>query len=120
MKCNVVLCGEGCGEDFSCAGELQFNGKNFSLSYIFGGDKCLLTYDGSILRHRKGGEIPVSLEFIQGKNTLCKFGDGKLSGEIPVFTENLQIEISTQKIYIYVVYELGGERKEMKISAERI
>ena len=94
------------------------NEKSFSLSYVFGGDSCRLTYDGQGLKHRKSGEIPVSLEFVSNRKTLCKIGDGEFSGEIPVYTHSLSVRIDADKVFIEVGYELDGENKQMKISAQ--
>ena len=120
MKCKVVLYGVEQTQNLTCLGELLLNEKSFNLSYIFGGDSCLLTYDGEILRHEKKGEIPVCIEFIANKKSLCKIGDGKFCGEIPVLTNSLDVRLGTKDISVSVVYELDGEAKQMKISAVTI
>lgn len=120
MKCKVVLFGEGQAQNFSCFGELVLNGKRFNLSYVFGGDSCLLTYDGKILRHEKKGEIPVCIEFTENRNTLCKIGSGGFYGEIPVLTNSLDVRLGTDNIFVNVVYRLDGDVKQMKISAESL
>ena len=120
MKCKVVLYGEDKTQNFSCIGELILGGNNFSLSYVFNGDSCSLTYDGRILRHQKQGEIPVNIEFALNKKTLCKIGDGEFFGEIPVFTNSLNVHMGAQNLSVTVVYELNGECKKMQIFAECI
>lgn len=120
MKCNVVLCGDAQNETISCIGELNIKGKGFALSYSYGGDSCLLAYDGHILRHKKEGEIPVCINFILNENTACTIGDSAFSGEIPVLTNSLNVHMVAKTLSISVVYELGGEIKKMKISAESI
>ena len=117
MKCKVVLHSDGQTQNFSCVGELILNEKSFSLSYTFGPDICFLTYDGEILRHEKKGEIPVSIEFVSSGKTLCKIGSDGFSGEIPVYTNSLEVRVCDGNISIEIVYELGGENKQMKISA---
>lgn len=118
MKCNVVLYGDGQNQNFSFVGELILCEKYCSLSYNFNGDDCLLTYDGELLRHENKGEIPVNIEFVPNKKTLCKIGSGEFFGEIPVLTNSLEVRIDDKKVFIDVVYELGGENKQMKISAQ--
>ena len=120
MQCKVVLYGDGRTQNFSCAGELFVFEKSFSLSYFYGLDNCSLTYDGQILQHKKFGEIPVSIEFIANKKTLCRIGNDEFSGKIPVFTNSLEVQFCDKKIFIDVVYELDGENKQMKISAEAL
>lgn len=118
MRCNVVLFGEGETQNFSCTGELFLFEGSFSLSYFFGFDPCFLTYNGELLTHKKSGEIPVSIEFAENKKTLCKIGNGEFSGKIHVFTKSLIVQKDTRKISVEVVYELDGEERQMKISAE--
>ena len=120
MKCKVVLYGEDKTQNFSCIGELILGEKNFSLSYVFNGDSCRLTCDGQILHHQKQGEIPVNMEFALNKKTLCKIGNGEFFGEIPVFTNSLNVHTGAKTLSVSVVYELDGEGKKMQIFAECI
>ena len=118
MKCKVVIFGEDKTQKFSCEGELILRKAGFSLSYVFDGNKCLLSYDGEILYHQQKGEIPVNLEFVANKKTLCKIGEGNFCGEFPVLTHILQVQLGTQNISVNVVYELNGDKKQMQIFAE--
>lgn len=118
MMCSVVLYGDGQTQNFSCTGELFLFKKSFSLSYMYGLENCFLTYDGELLRHKKTGEIPVEIEFVTNSQTLCKIGSGEFSGEIPVFTKSLKVQVSAEKVFIDIVYELDGENRQMKISAD--
>lgn len=120
MKCKVVLCGEDKTQNLSCIGDLILSEKCFTLSYIFDGNCCLLAYDGKILRHEKKGEIPVCIEFVANKKSLCKIGEGGFCGEIPVFTKDLKVQFGAKKISVAVGYELGGEEKLMQIYAESL
>ena len=120
MKCKVVILGEDKTQNHSCVGELILSGKMFSLSYIFEGDSCLLTYDGEILQHEKKGEIPVYMQFIENKSTLCKVGEGEYRFEIPVFTNCLKVQTDPKSVNIEIVYELAGEDKRMQIFAESL
>ncbi|MCH5148713.1 MAG: DUF1934 family protein [Clostridiales bacterium] len=118
MKCKVVLCGEEKTQNFSCIGELNLGEKSFSLSYVFNGDSCRLSYDGQLLRHQRQGEIPVLIEFDLNKRTLCKIGSGEFSGLIPVLTHSLNVQTGAKTASVSVVYELDGEDKKMQIIAE--
>lgn len=118
MRCNIVIYGDEQTQEFSCVGELFLFEKDFSLSYMFGLDNCFLTYDGQLLRHKKTGDIPVEIEFVPNKRTLCRIGSGEFSGKISVFTNSLEVQICDNRISIDVVYELDGENKQMKISAD--
>lgn len=120
MKCKVVLFGGQKTQNFSCVGELDFSEKGFTLSYVFDGDRCRLTYDGRLLRHEKGGEIPVCLEFDLNKKTLCQIGSGGLSGQIPVFTKSLNVHTDVKTVSVSVAYELDGEDMKMQIIAKSI
>lgn len=120
MKCKIVLCGEEKTQNFSCVGELNSGKDSFSLTYVFNGDSCNLSYDGRLLRHEKRGEIPVIIEFDLNKKTLCRIGSGELLGQIPVFTHNLNVHMGANSASISVIYELDGEYKKMQIVAESI
>ena len=120
MKCKIVLCGEEKTQNFSCVGELNVGKDSFSLTYVFNGDSCNLSYGGQLLRHEKRGEIPVLMEFDLNKKTLCRIGSGELLGQIPVFTKSLNVHMDAKSVRVSVFYELDGEDKKMQIIAESI
>lgn len=120
MKCKVTLCGKDNTQNLSSAGELILNKTGFLLSYDFDGDKCILSYDKEKLCHEKSGEIPVLIEFVLNKKTLCKIGSGNLYGEIPVFTNSLNVHMGTKSVSVAVFYNLDGEENQMQILAETI
>lgn len=118
MKCKVLICGEDKTQNFSCEGELIFSKEGFSLSYVFEGNKCLLEYNGEILRHQTKGEIPVKIDFVANGKSVCKIGGDGFCGEIPVVTKFLNVTTDAEKLCVAVVYGLNGEEKKMQIIAE--
>ena len=99
-----------------CLGEFARTPNGFDLSYDFEGDNCKLLYDGKTLTHRKGGEIPVKIDFCEGKKTECAIGDNSLFGSVEVLTRSLTVRERGGEINVAVDYLLGEDETKIDIS----
>lgn len=97
-------------------GEFARTPNGFDLAYEFGGDGCRLLYDGVTLTHKKGGEIPVEIDFREGEETVCVIGDKNLAGSVNVVTRALTIKDCGGEIVVSVDYLFGGDRSAIDIS----
>lgn len=113
MKCNVTL--DNSGAVFTAAGELEYNGEGFELSYVLDGDMCQLRYDGKTLFETRRGSLCLDMTFSENEETCCSLSDGELTGSFPLFTHGLAVTKNPNGLKISVIYDFSGENTRLDI-----
>lgn len=83
-----------------------------SLGYLFDGARYSLTITDDCVRHVRYGDMQMSLEFRLGKLTRGSLKSGGLSGDLDVFTHELEIAMTPEGCSVHLVFSDGEEGVE--------
>lgn len=86
----------------------EFSGGGLSLSYTFDGADYSLRAEERKVVSTRGGDSPMSMEFVQGEHTECVIGQGDLLGSLRIYTHELKILLSPNGCSIFMKYECEG------------
>ncbi len=101
-------------------GTLTFTEKGFNIRYVTDGDGCDFSYfEGTAFQTRKG-EFGFDVSFREGEETACVLRSGGFSGSVPVKTLRLSVSVTARGALVELKYLLGGEARELSLSAELI
>lgn len=118
MRCLVSLHGAD-GRQSAVLGELEVSGGKFRLSFALDGDDFSMEgNDRHIVQSRRGSLIS-DMTFSTGKSTVCVFGEGELTCEIPVYTNSIAVDLS-DGLDITIKYDLGGIETIFRAAARYI
>lgn len=93
--------------------------SGFKIDYLTDGDKCALCYDGKRLFQTRRGSVNMDVAFAEKTQTLLKLFMGGSVGEVPVYTNALNIKDDKFGKTIYINYDLNGMRIKLEFSAVR-
>lgn len=115
MNCKVKISGK--DGDVLSRGAMEFSDGAFKITYFLSGDKCEISFDGKTLLQKRRGATDITLQFSEGKKTLCTLQDGGFSGTIDVFTKKLRVDASAVGVKINLLYLLGDEECSLDFTA---
>lgn len=122
MKAEIKLrtVGGGLNDVRTLKGEIAER-ENFTiLSYLWDGDDCRTEIAGDELFQFRRGKVNLNLVYRRGTKTLCKISGDCGEGAFEVYTEKLNVEKKDGKVFVFLVYESGGEKTEIEIQAEPV
>ena len=99
-------------------GEMALTANGFKLFYKLDGDGCEAAYESGIFTQTRSGSFNMTVRFCENADSECVIKEGGLSGAIGVFTKKLSADIKSNGVAVYINYELGGEQKTLKLTAE--
>lgn len=117
-KCKVIL---SVGEsEILTFGELEIKKCGFTLLYEIDGDKCSAVFNDGVFTQKRSGSFNMAVRFAENQNSGCVISDGGLSGALDVFTKKLTVNFTDDGITVKLNYELGGEEKNINLTAVNI
>lgn len=118
MKCKIYIKGAKEGGEILTYGDLIPSPVGFTVNYAIDGDECSVKYDGKLISQTRRGALDIDITFKKGKTTVCRLYSGELSGETPVFTNELDAAVTKDGARLYVDYLFCGEAVKLIFSAE--
>lgn len=115
--CKVIFFGSQTSE---VSGKIGREGGSVILEFAFEGDDIQMTCSENVIAYSRRGSLTLDMVFEKDICTLCTIKEGGLTGEMPVFTQRLDFKITPKGADIYLKYDLCGELKELRVSAEEL
>ncbi|MCD8287148.1 MAG: hypothetical protein LUD50_08000 [Clostridia bacterium] len=90
----------------------------FRVSFRYDGDSVDVEHTCAGLHYARRGRQYVDVTYTEGQSSVCRIGDGKHSGEFPVYTESVEIARKGKQTDVCVAYRTEdgcGVRKIVKL-----
>lgn len=115
MQCMVKIVRTEGGEksEFCVSAQMEEEGESRIIKYNYDGAPYTLTLAPRAIYHQRGGDMPLSMRFLQGQTTICTLGIMGACGTLEIFTKTLRVEFLQNAITARCAYYYKQEQNKI-------